>query len=181
MRPRVRNVGLPIVRETLRSDDLERVIVAECVVGIGEQFELMTRIGLVVDSDQSAIVTGAHLAVQSGIGFLDRPVDRTRVDETHEVLEVAFDVLDGRRKIGYQLTFQTDKVLIDIRLLDIRIDAEVGRRRSTIDLVEDVRSKHLRRDVGVLLREVHELELAAEERIRISAVVRPQNRFVIAS
>ena len=73
-----------------------------------------------------------------------------------------------------------DEELVDVRLLDVRIDTEVRGRIPPIDLVEVVRPKHFGGDVRMLVAQVHELELTTEQAIAVTTVVRAQHVAMIA-
>lgn len=111
---------------------------------------------------------------------MHRRVDRAGVDEAHEVAEPAADHLCREREAGEQLPLEADQELIEVRLPEVRIDPEVVRRRGPVQFAEAVRPEHSGGDHRMLLAQVHELELAAEQRVVVAAIVGTQDRLVIA-
>ena len=89
--------------------------------------------------------------------------------------------LNVKRQIRQQFSLQTDQRLVEIRMTEVRIHPVVGVVGRSIDLGELFWPDDRRGNTRWAAHRVHEAELGAQEGLVIAAIMRPDDRPVVAA
>ncbi len=182
-----RALHLPAVAHPLVGGELDSAVAAERPFRVRNEELVVSRIRvLLVRRDGGpGIVRGAQRIVRPGILTRDgreviRPVDQDVIDE---LVVVAPDAVHADREQREQLVLDTDRALLQARVLDVGIHGVIGAaaRLHDVDIADDVQ---VRIDVGAEQRGGLGIEQVVVRRLRavvVPAVVAADDRPAVAA